>query len=266
MKKLKDILIWVFVVAYLAVSMSFVTKKRRSVVCHSINVSIMDSSRNQFVTQSDIIEFLRQPEMHVVGNPITSINTKKLEKEILNNHSVKNAEVFLNISGKINVEVIQRKPIVRVINKKGESYYIDQEGAIMPLYDKYASHVLIANGYIVEPFEVNRTHTINCGNNERDPEKKKNMLICDLFKLCKFIDEHKFWKAQIEQVYVNDEMEFELIPRVGAHQIFFGDIENYKVKFRNLEAFYHQGLNNVGWNKYDKINLKFDNQVICTKR
>ncbi|MDY6800837.1 MAG: hypothetical protein SVU94_06405 [Bacteroidota bacterium] len=264
MKKLKDILIWVFVVAYLAVSMSFVTKKRKLVVCHSINVTIMDSSRNQFVTQSDIIEFLRQPDMNVVGNSISSINTKKIETEILTYHSVKNAEVFVNVNGEINVEVTQRKPIVRIINKKGESYYIDQEGAIMPLLDKYASHVLIANGHIVEPFEVYRTHKINCESNEKGVEK--NRLICDLFKLCKFIDEHKFWKAQIEQVYVNDEMEFELIPRVGAHQIFFGDINNYQKKFRNLEAFYHQGLNNVGWNKYDKINLEFENQVICTKR
>jgi len=264
MKKLKDILIWVFVVAYLALSMSFVTKKRKLVVCHSINVTIMDSSRNQFVTQSDIIEFLRQPDMNVVGNSITTINTKKLEGEILTYHSVKNAEVFVNVNGEINVEVTQRKPIVRIINKKGESYYIDQEGAIMPLLDKYASHVLIANGNIVEPFEVYRTHRINCESNGKGIEKNK--LICDLFKLCKFIDEHEFWKAQIEQVYVNDEMEFELIPRVGAHQIFFGDINNYQKKFRNLEAFYHQGLNNVGWNKYDKINLEFENQVICTKR
>ncbi|MEA2105745.1 MAG: hypothetical protein U9P82_03360 [Bacteroidota bacterium] len=264
MRKLKDILIWVFVVAYLAVSMSFVTKKRKLVVCHAINVTIIDSSRNQFVTQSDIIEFLRQPDMNVVGNSISSINTKKIEAEILTYHSVKNAEVFVNVNGEINVEVTQRKPIVRIINKKGESYYIDQEGAIMPLLDKYASHVLIANGHIVEPFEVYRTHKINCERNEKDVEK--NRLICDLFKLCKFIDEHEFWKAQIEQVFVNDEMEFELIPRVGAHQIFFGDINNYQKKFRNLEAFYHQGLNNVGWNKYDKISLEFENQVICTKR
>mgnify|MGYP000956836569 FL=1 len=42
--------------------------------------------------------------------------------------------------------------------------------------------------------------------------------------------------------------------------------ENYKKKFRNLRAFYLQGLNNVGWNKYEKISLRFDNQVICTKR
>jgi cell division protein FtsQ len=264
MKKFKNILIWILMAAYLAVSMSFIAKRRQSVVCHAINVAIVDSSRNQFVTQSEIIEFLRQPEMHVVGNPITSINTKELEQEILNNHSVKNAEVYVSVKGEINVEVTQRKPIVRIINKKGESYYIDQEGAIMPLSEKYASHVLIANGNIVEPFEVNRTQTINCDSDEKQSER--NRIICDLFKLCKFIDENEFWKAQIEQVYVNEEMEFELIPRVGAHQIFFGDIGHYQKKFRNLEAFYHQGLNNVGWNKYDKINLKFENQVICTKR
>lgn len=264
MKIVKNIIIWTFIIAYLIVAMSFVNNKRKAVVCNNINVSIVDSLSNQFVTKSEMIEFLRQPELNVIGNSITSINTKKLEQEILNNQSVKNAEVFVTVKGDIRVEVTQRKPIVRIINKKGESYYIDQEGAIMPLSGKYASHVLVANGNIVEHFEINRTKDVLCDKTVEN--QGKNKIICDLFLLCKFIDDNDFWRAQIEQIYVNDEMEFEIIPRVGAHQIFFGDINNYKMKFRNLEAFYLQGLNNVGWNKYDKINLKFENQVICTKR
>jgi len=65
---------------------------------------------------------------------------------------------------------------------------------------------------------------------------------------------------------VNEANEFELIPRVGAHLILFGSIDNYERKFRNLKIFYEQGLNNIGWNKYEKINLKFDNQIVCTKK
>lgn len=264
MRVAKNIFIWVFIIAYLAGAMSFVRKKRNEVVCNNINVVIVDSLRNKFVTKSDLIEILRQPELNVIGNPIASINTKKLEQQILGNQGVKNAEVFVTVKGDIRVEVTQRRPIVRIINKKGESYYLDQEGAIMPLSGKYASHVLVANGNIVEHFEVNRTEDVLCDSIDKD--SGKNKIICDLFLLCKYIDDHDFWRAQIEQIYVNDEMEFEIIPRVGAHQIFFGDINDYEKKFRNLEAFYHQGLNNVGWNKYEKINLKFENQVICTKR
>lgn len=263
MKNIKYILVWVFIAAYIAASMSFVKEKRHNILCHDIKVNIKDSLHNGFITVSDIEDFFHETDMNIIGSPIESINTKDLERRLKQYSSVKNSEVYVTLQGDIRVEIDQRNPIVRIINKRGQSYYIDQEGTIMPLSSKYSSHVLIANGYIVEHFEVGRTREIFCESSEN---KEKSSIICDLYKLSKFIYEDEFWKAQIEQVYVNDDLEFELIPRVGAHVIYLGDIENSKEKFRNLRAFYMQGLNNVGWNIYDKINLKFENQVICTKR
>ena len=74
------------------------------------------------------------------------------------------------------------------------------------------------------------------------------------------------YSTQIQQIFVNKEKEFELIPLVGAQIILFGKIDNYKDKFRNLEATYKRGFLYKGWNKYKKINLKYENQVICEKK
>jgi cell division protein FtsQ len=246
------------------IAMSFVKERRTKILCHKIKVEILDSLHNGFITVRDIEDFLHETDMNVIGTPVVDINTKDIERKLRQYSSVKNSEVYVTLDGDIRVEIDQRNPILRVINKRGQSYYIDQEGAIMPLSSSYSSHVLVANGNIVEHFEVNRTREIYCGNTKEDLEK--NRIMCDLYELSKFIYENDFWKAQIEQVYVNEESEFELIPRVGAHVIYLGSVENYEIKFRNLRAFYLQGLNNVGWNKYEKISLKFDNQVICTKR
>ena len=265
MNKMKNILVWVLIIAYLSVAMSFIKEKRSKVLCSDIKVEILDSARNGFITVSDIKDFLHKSDMNVIGTPISMINTKSLEEKLKEYTSVKNSEVYVTVDGGIRVEVDQRNPILRVINKKGQSYYIDDEGTVMPLSRKFSSHVLVANGNIVEPFEINRTTEIQC-DDTGDENFQKNRLICDLYTLSKFIYEEEFWKSQIEQIYVNDEREFELIPRVGAHIIYFGNIENYEKKFRNLKAFYLQGLNTVGWNKYEKISLKFENQVICTKR
>jgi cell division protein FtsQ len=264
MKKLKSILVWILIVAYVAVAMSFVKERRNKILCHDIKVSILDSLHNGFITINDIEDFMHETDMNVIGTPVSSINTKNIEQRLKQYSSVKNAEVYVTLEGDIRVEIDQRNPIIRIINKRGQSYYIDQEGTIMPLSSKYSSHVLIANGNIVEHFEVNRTRDIFC--RTEDENWNKNRMVCDLYELSKFIYQDEFWKSQIEQIYVNEESEFELIPRVGAHIIFLGSIENYEKKFRNLRAFYLQGLNNVGWNKYEEINLKFDNQVICTKR
>lgn len=265
MKIFKNILVWSLIIAYLAVAMSFVKERRDKILCHDIKVEILDSMNNGFITVTDIEDFFHETDMNVIGSPVQSINTKELERKLKRYSSVKNAEVYVTLEGDIRVQIDQRNPILRVINKRGQSYYIDQEGTIMPLSSKYSSHVLIANGNIVEHYEVNRTRELYCDRIAQE-QWDKNHLMCDLYELSKFIYEDDFWRSQMEQVYVNDEQEFELIPRVGAHIITLGTIENYQKKFRNLRAFYLKGLNNVGWNEYEKINLKFDNQVICTKR
>ena len=40
----------------------------------------------------------------------------------------------------------------------------------------------------------------------------------------------------------------------------------FETKLDKLRAFYQKGLNNIGWNKYSKLNIEFDNKIIGTKR
>jgi cell division protein FtsQ len=68
------------------------------------------------------------------------------------------------------------------------------------------------------------------------------------------------------QIHVLATHEIDLIPRVGDHTVFLGSLRNFRRKLDNLRIFYEQGLNTVGWNKYRRINLDFDGQVIGIKR
>ena len=264
MKIIKKILFWVLLISYFIIALSFVSTKRNETLCNKINVIIIDSLKNKFINKDDINILLLSSNKNILGSQLNIVNTKEIEALVKENTEIKNAEVFISNNGILNVEIDQRNPIMRIINKKGYSYYIDNDGYIMFLSKKYTSHVLIANGNISEYFEIGKINRLEC--DSRNENQRKNLLICDLFKLGKYINKNKFWNSQFEQIYVNKDGEFELIPRVGAHIISFGSIENYKMKLRNLKAFYLQGLNNIGWNNYDKINLKYKNQVICTKR
>ena len=80
------------------------------------------------------------------------------------------------------------------------------------------------------------------------------------------VENDKFWNAQIEQINVTPTREIELVPRVGDHVVFLGKIDNFEEKLGRLKIFYEKALNKVGWNKYERINLEFSNQIICTKR
>jgi cell division protein FtsQ len=245
------------------VALSFTAEKRKNTICSHIQVHIKDSLTDQFVTETEVTDFIHGLDEKVLGQPIKSINIQELEKSLIQKPDIKNTEVYFTASGDMNIDIDQRNPILRIVNKKGQSYYVDKEGFIMPLKSNYTSHVLIANGEILEFFELAKTNWLNC----RNPNlNNKNYDICEIFELAKFINNNPFWKAQVEQIYLNEEGEYELIPRVGAHIIKFGEFENYREKFRNLKVFYKKGLNNVGWNQYLVINLKYDNQIICTKK
>ena len=90
-------------------------------------------------------------------------------------------------------------------------------------------------------------------------------VVNNLYKLSTFITKDKFLKAQIEQIYVEPNGEFELIPRVGSHTILMGTADNLEDKFERLFVFYRIGLNKTGWSRYNIINIKFKNQVVCSK-
>jgi cell division protein FtsQ len=88
----------------------------------------------------------------------------------------------------------------------------------------------------------------------------------ELYELGMFLKKDPFWNAQIQQINVTATKELEFVPRVGDHIIFIGKPGNYEKKFDRLKIFYKKGLNEVGWNKYSRISLEFENQIICTKK
>ena len=263
MKKIANISIWLGIFLYLIIALSFVTEKRNNTICSHIHVHIKDSLQDKFVSEKDITNFIHDLDTKVLGQPIKKINIRHLETMISKKSVIKNTEIYFTGNGDLTINVDQRNPILRVVNKRGQNYYIDNEGAIIPVRGNYASHTLIASGEILEFFELAKTDWLRCPGNRGN---KKNYSICNIYEMAEFIHQDPFWSSQIEQIYLNKKGEYELVPRVGAHLIKFGGFENYREKFRNLKAFYKKGLNNVGWNQYLIINLKYDNQIICKKR
>ena len=75
----------------------------------------------------------------------------------------------------------------------------------------------------------------------------------------------KFWDNQIEQINVDSAGNVELFPRIGDHVVYIGQPVRVTQKLKRLKAFYAQVLNQVGWNKYSRIDIEYDNQIICKK-
>jgi len=263
MRTVFKILIWLVIAAWFVAVMGFVGGEMEEVICSHVDIVLKDSLRNSFVSGADIRAILEKYDGGIQGYPVNDINTSLLEKEIEKDACIKNAEVYFDVTGRLSVDIYQREPLVRIMPEDGRGFYLDREGHFLPLTPDYTAYVMLASGNIRIPDKINNLTSISEFN---EKQKAQYKTIIDLYDFSRYVDDHPFWSSQIVQVYVNDRGEYELIPRVGAHQILLGDMNDFRKKLRNLETLYEQGLSSQGWNNYDKINLKYLNQVICTKR
>lgn len=252
MNRIIEILIWLILISGAIVLLSFVNIEHKKAKCKSFDVLLEYGNNNSdiFLTADEIKNWVYQITDTLSGQLLANIDIELIENEIKNIPYVADADVYVTINGNIKTKIKQRKAMVKIINRFGDSYYLDNEQNVMPLSNKHSAHVIIANGNISYKFG----DTI-----------KNNSTVNKIYTLAKSLTKDEFFKAQIEQIYINNNNEIELIPKVGNHVILFGSMKDADEKLEKLKLFYIKGLKKTGWNNYKTINLKYRNQIVCTK-
>lgn len=241
---------WILSLAGIVVLMSFVEAKRHTTKC--TNVKILIPGADNFIEREEIDEILKVNQGILIGKVMDQINLNEIERNIKANPYIASAKVFGDMNGIIHIEIEQREPVLRIINSGGQDFYVDREGLKMPVSTNFTADVLVANGNIGEFFN-GRLDTL------------RSSLAEDLYETALFISADTLWDAQIEQLYVAENKDIELVPRVGNQRIILGDADSLHVKMRNLREFYKQAMPTVGWDAYKTINIKYTNQVVCER-
>jgi len=252
---------WVAIICYLVLALSFSSTRKDEVNCSGVKIYIRDSVTNRFVSSREIYGRLVNSGYKITGQPLWKINTFEIEQRLRNLKTVSSVDVYGGGDGIVRIDVTQRKPIIRVISSSGGSFYIDEDGFIFPCSSHYTAHVMIVTGSVKYP-----TGIMNVS--EMIPTEKGAPLplLVLMYRFAKYVSQNDFWNAQIQQLYVRGNHDIEFYTRVGMHSIQLGGFEYYEYKLDKLYTFYQKGLPAVGWNIYKNINLKYSNQIVCTKR
>ena len=261
--KILKILTWVLLVSGTGFLLGLVEVEQYDRPCKRVVITIDYGSADVLITKRDIDSVILKTAGMLKGKPLGYINTNSIERAIRNQAYVAKLSVYENAEGVLFVNIRQRTPLLRIINQKYESFYLDESGALLPVNTNFSARVLVANGFIDDSYRKKPNYRVNVL--ALSDSIFYDSLLTSLYKLTMYITHDNFLKAQIDQIYVNERREFELIPRVGNHVILLGTAEDLNDKFRKLYAFYRFGLNKIGWNKYNIINIKYKNQVICSK-
>jgi len=197
------------------------------------------NDENLYVTETAVNKLLIQNHDSVKNVTKEILDLKVLEKRLDTHEMIEDAEVYLTINGDLGAKITQRKPIARVYGN--ESYYIDKNGKKMPLSKNYSARV---------PFVKNI--------------KTENII--EIYPLLAKIEEDEFLKEHITLIHRNTKGEYVLEMRLYDFKILFGQIKSIERKTNNLKAFYKKALLDHQLDAYNWVNLKYDNQVVCTKK
>jgi cell division protein FtsQ len=195
---------------------------------------------NLFVTEETVSKLLIQNQQTVANKPKEIIDLNGLEKALTSNPMIKEAQVFVDVEGNLTAEIAQKKPIARV--STNASYYIDDLGSFMPLSTNYTARVPIITGTVF-----------------------KNDL-ANVFIIANAVRQDDFLKKHVIEIRQNENGSIDLKLRLQDFTVQLGSLKSLNKKINNLKAFYQKALRDETLDNYSIVNLKFDNQVVCTKK
>lgn len=252
---IKNILLatlWIAIGTGTAVLLIAAIQKKDEQHCNGVHINIAGVNNNFFVDKKDILHTINSiVGGNSTGRSIGSFDLKAIEIELQKNTWVKNAQLFFDNNEELQVNVLEREPLVRVFTSSGSTFYLDSSRAMLPLSEKFSARLPVFT---------------NFPSDKKVLLKADSNLLKDILKLGAAIHADSFMMAMVEQVDITPQRIFELSPKFGNTIIVFGDATNVEEKFYKLELFYKEVVVKAGWNKYSVVDVQYKNQVVASRK
>ena len=193
-----------------------------------------------FVNQQMVNKLLIENRKDAQSIGKDKLDLNKLEKILNAQEMIEKSDVFVSIDGVLKAVVKQKTPVARFFDGD-DSFYIDYKGNRMPLSANFTARVPLVSGGIT----------------------RKNRE--DLAELFRIIYNDAFLKKNIIGVQIMPNGSLIMLNRNFSYQINFGGTIRMKTKFNNYKAFFQKAILDSSLYKYKKIDLRFAQQVVCTK-
>ncbi len=188
-----------------------------------------------FIDEKDVKELVKR------SNPtkrIGDINIPELEKKLNELPAVDSANVYLNLNGNLNLDIKQRVPAFR-LNKDDRDFYVDEKGIEFPISKNYSFPCMLVMGNV---------------------KKSEYVQLADLIAK---IDKDEFSKKYFIGVS-KKKGNYELLTSEGYFKVEIGDLEKIDLKVKGFKAFVEKYLIHQNPEKYTKVSVKYDNQIVTT--
>lgn len=212
-----------------------------------INV-VLPGTDIQLMTKEAFKEILLSNELSNYENKkIKDLNLLDIEAVLENSPWIGRAEAYIDNNKMLQLEIYQNVPVARIFTQSGEHYFIDTARNVLP------TNVILP--VTIPVF----TNVPQLSNDEQSEKYKSNIAY-----LGALIAADTFWNAQITQIQMLQNGTFEMMTLMGNQRIKFGDTVNAKSKLDNLFVFYNKALTKLGWDRYQVIDIRYNNQIVTS--
>jgi len=218
--------------------LAFASNRNDHRLVKKVNVNFEDESK-PYVTRDAVNKLLIQNEDSVTGMTKEKLDLKEMEIRLNEHPMVRKADVYMTVGGELEVAIIQRQPLARISGN--QSFYLDHSGGRMPLSKNFTERVPIVTGVADEHLE-------------------------EVFRLMTYINSDAFLQTQVTGIARQRDEDYRINVRGLEYTLLLGKVNYLERKFSNYKAFYQKAKKDKTLNKYQEINLKYANQVVCTRR
>jgi cell division protein FtsQ len=250
-KYILERVLWSIAAIGLTVLFVFAWQAKSVKKCTAIQIELTGNNTGfLFMDEKEILRLINEQGVRV-GTPVGSINLSKLEKSLAATKWVAHTDIYFDNQQQLQVKIEQRVPIARVFTASGNSFYIDNTAQKLPLRQLSVMRLPVFTGF------------------PSDQEKLSNpdsIMLSEILHFAMLVQQDSFFNAQIAQVNIAPNGDFEMVPTLGDHLVLIGSGEHLEDKLNRLYTFYKKVWVPSGVNAFGVLDLRFDHQVVALKK
>jgi cell division protein FtsQ len=227
-------------------------EKKDAEPCKGIYINIKGVNNIFFIDKKDVMDSVISIEgRDPAGQPISSFNLRAIEGKLTNNIWIRNAQLFFDNNGLLQVDILESEPLARLFTVSGNTFYIDSALNRLPLSDKFSARVPVFTGFPSDRIVLTA---------------EDSSLLNDIKLIGIAIQQDPFYMGLIDQVDITPQRTFEMIPKIGNNIIEFGDASDVQEKLHRLKLFYREVMLKAGMNYYSVIDVQYKGQVVAKRK
>lgn len=276
MKSVGKYLLLVLMAALLSAAIAWANYEASVAKCQGVQVDILRDSGDtlRLLNEDGIRQQLRLMKLNITNQPLSRIDTDSIEQMLNGIDYLENAECVVTADDRLSIVVRQMTPVVRLFARDGRSYYLNRDSKQMQADAKYHVDVPIVSGninihrlrlpYLFADYAVTRLHAPKA----KVAEVLQRSTLHRLIALAEYVASpaNAPLDTYVTSIYYSDPANIYLVPAIEGHLINVGDGTGMDSKIAKLKKFYNQVIPEKGWWMYDTVSLKWDYQVVATKR